>query len=461
MIASAYRKGGLHRFDWTCVNSEGGKFIVEVCLMPVTIKGQVMLYTTWRDITERKRSEETRRSLERQMQHAQKLESLGVLAGGIAHDFNNLLMAILGNADLALNQLEPHSPARGNIEEIETVTRRAADLARQMLAYSGKGRFVIEPINLNGFVKEMAHLLTVSISKKVVLKYNFADNLPVCEGDATQIRQIIMNLIVNASEAIGEKSGVIALSTGAMDCDSVYLQDLRIEKALPAGLYVYIEVSDTGCGMDRETLNKIFDPFFTTKFTGRGLGLSAVLGIVRGHKGTIKVYSEAGKGTTFKILFPASEVPGVAAMKQQAETAREPWRGEGTVLIADDEETICAVGKRMLECIGFRVLTAPDGREAVEVYREHAEEIVCVLLDLTMPHLNGAEAFREIRLINPQVKVILCSGYNMLDATQRFVGEGLAGFIQKPYNMAELREKMQQALPAAGRATGAGRRHTC
>jgi two-component system, cell cycle sensor histidine kinase and response regulator CckA len=406
---------------------------------------------TIQDITERKQAEEERLSLERQMQHAQKLESLGVLAGGIAHDFNNLLMAILGNADLALDELSPHAPARENIQEIEKASKRAAELAKQMLAYSGRGRFIIEPINLNEFVREMSHLLTVSISKKVLLKYNFADNLPTIEGDATQIRQIIMNLITNSSEAIGDKSGVISLSTGAMDCDRSYLNDanevlrISLNEPLPEGAYVYLEVADTGCGMDSETIEKVFDPFFTTKFTGRGLGMSAVLGIVRGHSGALKVHSDVGKGTTFTVLFPANDLAENSSAVQNTEddTLKE-WQGEGTILIVDDEATVRTVGSMMLKRIGFNVLTAADGLEAVKIYGEHIDEIVCVLLDLTMPHLDGEQTFRQMHQINPDVKVILCSGYDEQDATEQFVGKGLTGFIQKPYTMAALRQVLQK-----------------
>ncbi|MFC1572559.1 PAS domain S-box protein [Candidatus Eisenbacteria bacterium] len=405
------------------------------------------------DITERKRAEEEKLALERQLQQTQKLESLGILAGGIAHDFNNLLLVILGNADLALHELSPMSPARDNLRGIEKASKRAAELARQMLAYSGKGRFVVEPIAIGELVEEMAHLLEVSISKKVVLKYNFAENLPPFDGDVTQIRQIVMNLITNASEAIGDKSGVIALSTGAMRCDRAYLDDVNevllagLDEPLCEGIYTYLEVADTGGGMDAETEEKVFDPFFTTKFTGRGLGMSAVLGIVRGHKGALKIYSEVGKGTTLKVLFPANEpADNSLAVRGKDEAAGKDWRGCGTVLIADDEETICALGKQMLELIGFNVLTAADGQEALTVFREHADEIVGVLLDLTMPRMDGAEAFREIRRLRPGVRVILCSGYNEQDATQRFAGKGLAGFIQKPFDVAALRKKLMEVF---------------
>ncbi|MCK4340867.1 MAG: PAS domain S-box protein [Phycisphaerae bacterium] len=396
------------------------------------------------DVTERKRAEEERRNLEAQIQHAQKLESLGVLAGGIAHDFNNLLVGILGYADLAMADLSSTSPARASIQGIERAAKRAADLTRQLLAYSGRGRFVIEALDLNEVVNEITHLLEVSISKKVVLKYNFAENLPAIEADATQIRQVIMNLITNASEAIGEKSGVISISTGALDCDRAYLNKTNLDEDLSPGLYVYIEVADTGCGMDGETCRKIFDPFFTTKFTGRGLGLAAVMGIVRGHQGALKVYSEPGRGTTFKVLFPALDEPAASRAKEALRA--EAWHGSGTVLLVDDEETVCAVGRQMLERVGFTVLTARDGPEALDLFRQQADEIVCVVLDLTMPHMDGEVAYRELRRIRGDVRVIMSSGYNEQEVTQRFAGKGLAGFIQKPYHTEELVAKLREVL---------------
>ncbi|MCP4679165.1 MAG: PAS domain S-box protein [Deltaproteobacteria bacterium] len=265
----------------------------------------ILIRTIISDITEQKRAEEERLRLETKVLRSQKLESLGVLAGGIAHDFNNLLMGILGNADLAAMNLVPETPAREYVHQIEIASKRAANLAKQMLAYSGKGRFVVLAINLQTLVEEMVHLLEVSISKKVVINYDFAGNVPSIEADATQIRQIVMNLVINASEAIGDHSGVISIRTGVMECDRNYLNDTCLDDNLPEGVYSYFEISDTGGGMDKETIAKIFDPFFTTKFTGRGLGLAAVLGIVRGHKGAVEIRSRSGKGTTFTVLFPA------------------------------------------------------------------------------------------------------------------------------------------------------------
>ncbi len=392
------------------------------------------------DITDQIRAEQERLALERQLLHAQKLESLGVLAGGIAHDFNNLLMAIMGNADLALMRLNPESPAVDNLKRIEDAAARAADLAKQMLAYSGKGKFVIEHLDISRLVEEMLHMLEVSISKKVVLRFNLTHPIPAVEADATQIRQIMMNLVINASEAIGDKSGVIAITTGCMDCDRNYLKDVWLDENLRDGLYVYLEIADTGCGMDKDTMAKLFDPFFTTKFTGRGLGMAAVLGIVRGHKGAIKVYSEPNRGTTFKILLPSSNRP-VEIFNGSGH--RDDWKGDGKVMLIDDEETVRGIGTEMLKELGFTVITADDGREGVEQFKQNPD-ISFVILDLTMPHMDGEQCFRELRQIKPDVRVIMSSGYNEQEVTQKFVGKGLAGFIQKPYKLSVLREAIQK-----------------
>ncbi len=399
--------------------------------------GPEMIAVDFMDITERKLAEKEHANLEKQLLHAQKLESLGVLAGGIAHDFNNLLTSIVGNTDLALLRLNPESPVRDNLYRVEQAATRAADLARQMLAYSGKGKFVIEAIDLNRLVEEMGHMLEVSISKKAILRFNFASALPSVEGDATQLRQVIMNLVINASEAIGDKSGVIAVSTGCMQCDRKYLGSAWLNENISEGLYVWIEIADTGCGMDKETASKIFDPFFTTKFTGRGLGMAAVLGIVRGHKGAIKVYSEPGRGTTFKFLLPAGDKP--RELFNGDTDKHTVWKGSGTVLLVDDEETVIGIGSEMLKELGFKVLTAMDGREGLEVFKQNEDSISLVILDLTMPHLDGEQTFRELRQIKPDIKVVMSSGYNEQEVTQKFLGKGLAGFIQKPYKLSTLR----------------------
>ncbi len=390
------------------------------------------------DISDRKKAEKQSLELERHFLHLQKLESLGVLAGGIAHDFNNLLMAILGNADLALSDLPPASPVCENLLEIEKASHRAADLCKHMLAYSGRGRFVVQTTDLSTVIKEIKHMIQISVSKSAVIKYNLCENLPPIVADTSQIHQVVMNLVVNASEAIGNRSGVISISTGASECDRSCLSGTYLDENLPEGFYCFLEVSDTGCGMDHETEARLFDPFFSTKFTGRGLGMSAVLGIVRGHKGAIKVSSVPGKSTSIRIYFPlADEEPFEDPRKSS-------WTTSGKILLVDDEETVRTLAKRMLERIGFSVIVAENGRKAVEIFREHSSEIDCVLLDLTMPHMDGETACLELRKINPGVKVIISSGYSEQDVTERFSDKNISGIIPKPYTLGALVEMMRK-----------------
>lgn len=396
-----------------------------------------------RDITEQVQAMEKKKAFEKQMLQMQKLESLGVLAGGIAHDFNNILTAVIGHCELAQQRLSAESPAMENLRQINMAAGRAADLANQMLAYSGKGKFVIEPLNISRIISEMAHILSVSVSKKAILRYDLARDLPSVEADATQLRQIVMNLVINGSDAIGDDNGVIAISTGIMECDHSYLRNVRLEADLSPGRYVFFEVADTGCGMTQETMLRIFEPFFSTKFTGRGLGMAAVLGIVRGHGGAIKIYSEVGKGSTFKVLLPSCTL-----MPVKSETPADigPLRASGMVLLVDDEEIVRDIGKAMLNDFGFEILTAHDGKEALAVFRQHHRDISFVLMDLTMPYMDGEEAFRELRKIDPEVKVIICSGYNEQDVSQKFVGKGLAGFLKKPYQLQELQKMIRHIL---------------
>ena len=396
---------------------------------------------------ERREDEEAQRRLELQIQQAQKLESLGILAGGIAHDFNNLLTAILGNADLAKTEVLPGTAVHANLDDIEVASRRAADLCRQMLAYSGKGSFVIDAVDMPTLVREMAHMLDVSISKKVQLNMQFADDVPAVEADVTQIRQVVMNLITNASEAIGDAPGVIVLRLGALEADRSYLEQTVLTK-VPAGRYAFLEVTDTGCGMDESVRARLFDPFFTTKFTGRGLGMAAVLGIVRGHQGAITVESTPGKGSTFRVLLPAASGP--TATTTDTGDGREPgWQGSGLVLLIDDEEVVRSLGKKMLERLGFEVLTAVDGEEGVEVFRRRHHDIQCVVLDLTMPRMDGSACLAALQEVREDVCVILSSGYSEQEVASRFAGSGLAGFIQKPYQLATLRRTLHAAIGEA------------
>jgi CheY-like chemotaxis protein len=276
------------------------------------------------------------------------------------------------------------------------------------------------------------------------MKFELSPGLPVVLGDATQLRQVIMNLVINASEAIGDKSGFISVNTGLTRADRAYLAGAYFARDLPEGDYVSLEISDNGGGMSPEVLAKIFDPFFTTKFTGRGLGLAAVLGIVRGHKGALKVFSEEGWGTTFKILLPCAE--GLAEEVAPAAPGLADWRGSGHVLVVDDEETVRVTTARMLEASGFTTTLADNGRTGVEEFTATPDDYSLVVLDLTMPHMDGDEAFRAIRAIRPDARVLLMSGFNEQEATARFTGKGLAGFLQKPFTMPALREKLQEIL---------------
>jgi len=402
---------------------------------------------TVRDVTDELRAEQERVQLESQMQQAQKLESLGILAGGIAHDFNNLLVGILGNASLALLDLSAESPTRHSVAEIEQAAQRAAELTRQLLAYAGKGRFVVEPVDCSQVVREMTALLRTAVSRSAQVNLSLAEALPAVEADITQLRQVVMNLITNASDALPDAGGMIFIHTGQQELDSTYLDECVAGTDAVPGRYVFVEVRDDGSGMDLTTRARIFDPFFTTKFTGRGLGLAATLGIMRGHRGAIRVYSEPGKGTSIKLCFPITE----QAVRPQVAALATPWIGDGEVLIVDDEPSVRAVTRALLRRRGFTVTDTESGAEAVDLVRAQPDRFRLVLLDLTMPGMSGEETFRELRRTAPALKVILMSGYNEQEVTRLFVGRGLAAFLQKPFRAEEMDGAVQQVL-AMGRA---------
>ncbi|OHD53903.1 MAG: hypothetical protein A2Y33_00630 [Spirochaetes bacterium GWF1_51_8] len=435
---------------------DGTSVLLEVFGAPVFDKENKVIasITIFFDIADRKKAEEEKINLERQVQHAQKLESLGILAGGIAHDFNNILTAILGHASLALLDLPPESPVVDNLKEIEKAAHRAADLARQMLAYSGRGKFLIQEIVINDVVKEMIQLITVSVSKKITIRYALTENLPSIEADATQIRQIILNLITNASDAIGDNDGIITLSSGALYCDKKYIAESHnlfhqgTDKIPGEGNYVFFEVTDSGSGMTDEVLEKIFDPFYTTKFTGRGLGLAAVLGIIRGHQGLIRIVTVPGKGTSFRVLFPESRILKNTAKLLKKPDIPEEHKITGTILVIDDEESIREISRRLLERRGFHVILAADGIEALDILRKRKGGISLILLDMTMPKMDGAAVFRGIREIDKEVPVLLASGYSEQEATGHFRDKGLAGFIQKPFDTSKLVPKICSILEA-------------
>ncbi len=405
------------------------------------------------DLTERIKAEEERHHLERKLLDMQKLESLGVLAGGIAHDFNNLLTAILGNAQLAKLQLLRTSPVHPHLLEIERTSMQAADLCKQMLAYSGQGKIEVRPLDVNRIIRDMSQLLRVSVAKKVQLSFNLAHTLPFIQGDASQIRQVLMNLIINASESIGDHEGSIWVSTGVVHGARHLFQGTTVTGRPEERDYVFIEIADTGSGMDEETRARIFDPFFTTKFTGRGLGLAAVLGIVRGHGGTLELNTDRGEGTTFTLLFPRSEV-GAGHERDDDLPDGSAWSGQGLMLVVDDEESVRLLTTRMLESFQFHVIDASNGREAVERFAERAEEVTAVLLDVTMPVMGGLEACEHIRRIRPEVPILIMSGY-MRDGELRNL-EGHTDFLQKPFKLEELQHKLRNLLAAAAEAAEEG-----
>jgi signal transduction histidine kinase/CheY-like chemotaxis protein len=406
-----------------------------------------------RSAERRLRVEKENAELERQVLHVQKLESLGVLAGGIAHDFNNLLTAVLGNLDLALLSLpaaaEGRSPARDFILQSMAAGRRAEDLTRQMLAYSGKGRFIKRHVDLSALVEENAHLLHASLSKSVRLDMKLASGLPSILIDPGQVQQVVMNLITNASEAIGERDGTVTLATEAVRCAAADLRESRLEAKPPPGTFVALTVSDTGAGMDEETLARVFDPFFSTKFTGRGLGMSAVLGILRGHQGAIFIDSGVSRGTRVRVLFPMA---GEAPSSEAALGSIGPVHRGATILVVDDEEAVRTLCRSMLEHCGYRVLTAEHGEEGVEKLRDAGMNVDVVLLDLTMPRMNGVSAFLELRRLRPELKILVTSGFSEQEVERQFQGRGHEAFLQKPFGLLALQGALEKLLSQGPRA---------
>jgi signal transduction histidine kinase/CheY-like chemotaxis protein len=399
------------------------------------------------EIQERARSEAERKELDRQFQETQKLESLGLLAGGIAHDFNNLLTTVIGNVGLVRMELPQQGSVRTYLNEIDSASKRAADLCRQLLAYAGKGRIELRRLDLSGFVEDNLELLRLCVSKKVSLRLDLARDLPPVSGDPTQLRQILMNLVINGSEAIGDRPGVVRIVTRRIQADREFLARSVPLSDLKEGEYLALEVHDDGCGMTPEVQSRIFEPFYTTKFTGRGLGLAAVLGIARQHRGALTVESQPDKGTTFQLLLPP--VAGRLEPALPSKPKGEPYRGQGTLLVADDEPSIRFFAGHILTKAGFEVQVAGDGAEALAIFARDPDRFRAVLLDLTMPRLDGQEAFSQIRQLRADVRVLLMSGFSHDEAMQRFAGQGLDGFIQKPFGPHEFLEALRRVLEPA------------
>ncbi len=430
------------RYEFRLQTKQGETRWIDFAAGVVTLGGRALGLGTAFDVTERVKANEARLKVERKLLEAQKLESLGLLAGGVAHDFNNLLTVIQGNAGMVWEAMDDPEVAQGCLRNIEDTCRRASDLVRQMLAYSGRGRVQVQVMDLNRLVMEIAQLLSVSIPKTVTLCFELAKELPLVSADASQLQQVVMNLVTNAAEAIGVGEGCVTLRTGTRELGETDVTGLRVAEALSPGSFVFLEVADTGSGMDPETQARIFDPFFTTKFTGRGLGLAAMQGIVRGHGGGVEIQSRPGAGTLFRVYLPAHggalqpesvAIPPHASMHEQ---------GEGLVLVVDDEPGIREFARHVLERSGYSVITAEDGVAAVEQVRAHSSDLRLVLLDLTMPRKGGEEALADMRAMGFLAPVIRWSGYTYQENPQ----ESPTAFLRKPFSADDLLAAVQKTL---------------
>jgi PAS domain S-box-containing protein len=403
------------------------------------------------DVTERRQAEDERRKLHARLLESQKLESLGLLAGSIAHDFNNLLSGVLSNAELAELDLPEEGPLNARIEQIKQAAIRMADLSREMLAYSGRGSFNVTYVDLNALVREMSNLLTTGISKRVHLCYKFTDVPVVVEAEATQIRQVLMNLITNASDAMNQKSGAITLTTGVIEAHAVDFEGGPWANELQEGSYAFFEVEDKGCGMTPEIIHRMFEPFYTTKPHGRGLGLAAVQDIVRRHHGALRICSAPGAGTTVRVLLPLpADMAGPPNTPPPMETS---WRGTGTVLVVDDDETARDTAATLLAYLGFQVLLAADGDDALRCFQRAPEFIRAVLLDATIPGLEGREVVVRLHAQRPNLPVLLTSGYSEGEVMKDYAGVRLNGFVLKPLEVGRLSNVLRESLSAQSPVT--------
>ena len=443
------RSGEPKAVEEPITDSEGRLRFLQTTKIPFTFSGtgRPAVLGVSIDITERRAAEEA-------LRRAAKEESLTVLAGGVAHDFNNLLAAILGHASLALKNMPPGNAARRHVEKAASAVERAADLTRQMLAYSGRGHFVVRPTDFNALVRENLPLLEVALPKSVRLETRLDLAVPPVDADVGQIQQVLMNLVINAAEAIGQRGGVVTVATGVRRVSASDAQLWRASgRPLAPGAYVSLEVRDDGPGIDPETVERIFEPFFTTKFTGRGLGLAAVLGVVRGHRGALSVSSAPGQGTVFRLLFP----PGAAGSDERAVSAAEPVRRDGLVLLlVDDEAIVREMVKEVLETEGHRCCAPRMGLPRSTCSRDRSRDVDVVLLDLSMPGLSGEETYACLREIDPAVRVILSSGYDKDEATRRF-GENGAGRLHPETLPASRAAGRDRALPRRGSRPAARR----
>lgn len=405
--------------------------------------------TLFQDITERRAAEHKRLELERKFLLAQKMESLGILAGGVAHDFNNLMMAVTGNLELAMLDLTRDSRALSNLRQALSATQKAASLTRQMLAYAGRGRFVLQAVNLGELLKDKADLFRASVDRHVRLTLLLDSQVPPIEADPLQMEQIVINLLTNAAEAIGEDDGEITVKTGLRECDDTYLKWSRLEEKPPAGSYVFLEVTDTGCGMNAETQQRLFEPFFSTRLVGRGLGMPAVMGIVRSHLGAIMVDSEPGRGTTVTVLFPPIRAASADPASIAAGGREGPTRGTAaprTILVVESEKMVREVCKRILEYLGFGVIIASSPQEAIEIFKSRRSGIDAVILDFTTPRASSLLVVARMREHQPDVRIILSSDGEEKDTVQGLGGQAHLGFVKKPYQIRSLKATLDRLL---------------
>jgi two-component system cell cycle sensor histidine kinase/response regulator CckA len=448
-LTEVLRNGQPVRTEDSLYHKDGRLVPVSCSVAPIRadsiIAGAVMVV---RDLTSQKLAEEAQRENEQALQQAQKLESIGVLAGGIAHDFNNLLTGIMGNAGLARRAIKAGKTdqAAALLRDVLSASDRAADLTRQLLAYAGKGRFVILPVDIANLVSEVSTLIRASISKKITLVIDVPEDCPKVEADRAQLQQLVMNLVINGGEAIGDEPGTLTVRVRTEHFTERRERPRAEGFPIATGDYVRIDVTDTGTGMDEETRSRIFEPFFTTKFLGRGLGLSAALGIVRGHRGAISVRSEPGRGTTFTVLLPVQREARRPERISGHATVEREVQGSGTILVADDEEGLRSLVKNVLEEAGYTVELAENGAQAVQQLQRLGDEVRLVLLDLTMPMLSGAETATELRRLQPEIPIIAMSGYGDIEVMQRFSESGVSDFLPKPFTPDELAAKVRDVL---------------
>ena len=434
--------------DFPCRFRKKDGSIIDVLVSSETVKnllGKKISICVVRDVTRQKQMENERLNLESQIQ---KFEGLNLMAGSIAHNFNNLLMGIMGNLEMAAISLDPDAPIMHNITAASQAADRASELSSMMLTYAGRGQITAQTINLAKLVEGMIGVLEVSITDKADIEFVGRDQPVFIKGDYAQVNQAILNVVSNAAESFGDCLGRITVCIGTTYCSRNDFQPPFRDEGLPEGEYAYLEISDTGCGMAPDTHTRAFDPFFTTKFTGRGLGLSAVLGIVKAHHGAVSIQSRVGKGTSVKILFPALKMDAAETNPLSPEKDAPDSKLQGTILLVDDEDIILDIGKEMLRSLGFQVLTAEDGVEAIQVFQEHGSDIALVILDLAMPRMDGEKTFQKLHGIHPDLKILLSSGYTEEIVAQRFNSVKPDGFIQKPYQLTSLREKIRAALTA-------------